>query len=280
MQGQVYEQLTLFREDFPASRFPWLESKKEKGTTVTYGRRCLELSESLRRVASSVRTSLESSALPPGTWSRTWSVKDMTSSCLILKLRLSERRTEETGSPLWATPNTMDHLATRSPEAMERIAAGARKGRTRPSNLREQVDESAMRMWPTPKANSATGMSNPPNRQGGMDLQTAARLWPTPCATEARQGLQIRREGKKGTQQSLSTAVRIWPTPCSFDGKSLDTHLRSDATPTRSVLLSQKIAMFQESEAAANGGQLNPTWVEWLMGFPIGWTDLNASETQ
>lgn len=23
-------------------------------------------------------------------------------------------------------------------------------------------------------------------------------------------------------------------------------------------------------------GQLNPTWVEWLMGFPIGWTDLNA----
>lgn len=26
-------------------------------------------------------------------------------------------------------------------------------------------------------------------------------------------------------------------------------------------------------------GQLNPTWVEWLMGFQIGWTDLNASET-
>jgi hypothetical protein len=21
------------------------------------------------------------------------------------------------------------------------------------------------------------------------------------------------------------------------------------------------------------GGQLNPTWVEWLMGFPLGWTD-------
>ena len=28
------------------------------------------------------------------------------------------------------------------------------------------------------------------------------------------------------------------------------------------------------------GGQLNPTWVEWLMGFPIGWTDLEPSETQ
>ena len=21
-------------------------------------------------------------------------------------------------------------------------------------------------------------------------------------------------------------------------------------------------------------GSLNPNWVEWLMGFPIGWTDL------
>jgi hypothetical protein len=26
--------------------------------------------------------------------------------------------------------------------------------------------------------------------------------------------------------------------------------------------------------AEAVGGQLNPTWVEWLMGFPTGWTDL------
>lgn len=23
---------------------------------------------------------------------------------------------------------------------------------------------------------------------------------------------------------------------------------------------------------AGNGGQLNPDWVEWLMGWPIGWT--------
>jgi hypothetical protein len=26
-------------------------------------------------------------------------------------------------------------------------------------------------------------------------------------------------------------------------------------------------------------GQLNPSWVEWLMGWPIGWTDLKPSET-
>ena len=28
-----------------------------------------------------------------------------------------------------------------------------------------------------------------------------------------------------------------------------------------------------------NGGKLNPNWVEWLMGWPIGWTDLKPLET-
>ena len=27
-------------------------------------------------------------------------------------------------------------------------------------------------------------------------------------------------------------------------------------------------------------GQLNPEWVEWLMGFPAGWTDLGDSATR
>jgi hypothetical protein len=27
------------------------------------------------------------------------------------------------------------------------------------------------------------------------------------------------------------------------------------------------------------GGKLNPLWVEWLMGWPLGWTDLGASVT-
>jgi len=27
------------------------------------------------------------------------------------------------------------------------------------------------------------------------------------------------------------------------------------------------------------GGPLNPTWVEWLMGWPLEWTDLKPLET-
>ena len=35
-------------------------------------------------------------------------------------------------------------------------------------------------------------------------------------------------------------------------------------------------------EATPRGiaGRMNPTWIEWLMGFPTGWTELNPSETQ
>ena len=34
-----------------------------------------------------------------------------------------------------------------------------------------------------------------------------------------------------------------------------------------------------QSDCPANG-ELNPQWAEWFMGFPIGWTELDASETQ
>ena len=30
--------------------------------------------------------------------------------------------------------------------------------------------------------------------------------------------------------------------------------------------------------ASKTGGKLNPTWVEWLMGWPLGWTDLKPLE--
>ena len=36
----------------------------------------------------------------------------------------------------------------------------------------------------------------------------------------------------------------------------------------------------QRQLSQGNGGKTNPVWVEWLMGFPVGWTDLNASEMQ
>lgn len=48
-------------------------------------------------------------------------------------------------------------------------------------------------------------------------LENGSGCWPTPVASEVRQGLQIRRDGKKGTQQSLTTAVKLYPSPMPSD---------------------------------------------------------------
>ena len=86
----------------------------------------------------------------------------------------------------WATPNTMDHMETRSAEGVEKIASGARKGRKRPSNLREQVDKKTCDIykeqnWPTPRA------GNPGSRKpgtGGKILAEEAKIHNGPPAQE------------------------------------------------------------------------------------------------
>ena len=55
--------------------------------------------------------------------------------------------TKEKESSSWATPNTMDTLPPRSYEAAMRQATTSRKGRTDPSNLREQVDEVSVQAY-------------------------------------------------------------------------------------------------------------------------------------
>ena len=84
-------------------------------------------------------------------------------------------------------------------------------------------------------------------------------LWPTPhsnCSTGA--GTQGRQGGL-----NLQTAVKMLPTP-SVCGN----YNRKGASPTSG-----------DGLATVAGGALNPNWVEWLMGYPIGWTDLKDSAT-
>jgi hypothetical protein len=56
----------------------------------------------------------------------------------------------------WATPNTLDHMALRSDEALLKQATTVRKGRTFPNNLREQVDPRSQEIY-------ASGTTPPPS---------------------------------------------------------------------------------------------------------------------
>ena len=70
--------------------------------------------------------------------------------------------------------------------------------------------------------------------------------------------------------------VLFWPTP-----KANKVHpMITDKN--REKLAARNKANLEEVIAGnCNGatGQLNPAWVEWLMGYPMGWTELKDSET-
>ena len=67
--------------------------------------------------------------------------------------------------------------------------------------------------------------------------------------------------------------AKMWPTPSANE----------DAAGTVNGKMQNMLtheAKRSDMQATQTGGQLNPTWVEWLMGYPLGWTDLRDSETQ
>jgi hypothetical protein len=59
----------------------------------------------------------------------------------------AEERGVDIEESIWATPNTMDSLPLRSDEALRRQANTTRKGRSAPSNLREQVNENSCEIY-------------------------------------------------------------------------------------------------------------------------------------
>jgi len=74
--------------------------------------------------------------------------------------------------------------------------------------------------------------------------------------------------------------------PTTVEGKRFGMNLAGYAQkfPTPTANLSKETNAPSESRrntptlAAQLGGHLNPTWVEWLMGWPLGWTDLKPLE--
>jgi hypothetical protein len=68
----------------------------------------------------------------------------------------------------------------------------------------------------------------------------------------------------------------LWPTPAARDYRS------QHADRSESFLSRQKhprgVNLVEELQRRGFLGRLNPMWVEWLMGWPLGWTDLRPLE--
>ena len=79
------------------------------------------------------------------------------------------------------------------------------------------------------------------------------------------------------TTPTLPTSDRgsgFWPTPVASMAKG-----SSPASLTRKNGRDRSKDRLDHAIMASDGGPLNPQWVEWLMGWPIGWTDLKPLET-
>jgi hypothetical protein len=147
-----------------------------------------------------------------------------------------------------------------------------------PSMPRTEGIESGL--WLTPH-----GEEKNPGPQGGHLTSQVKRMFLTPNALDSldvrdSEALLKNREKNRPGRTTHSTLreqiacpppSQMWPTPKERDWKGQTQrgiHAEQDS-----------LANMNNGEGKPIGGQLNPNWVEWLMGFPIGWTDLNALET-
>jgi hypothetical protein len=100
--------------------------------------------------------------------------------------------------------------------------------------------------------------------------ESASGLWPTP--TVSGNYNRIGASAKSGT--GLATAVKMYPTPVATQYKGWSkNHNRADSNDRIDYTIER------EAYEMDMPGRLNPTWVEWLMGWPLGWTDLKPLAT-
>jgi hypothetical protein len=106
---------------------------------------------------------------------------------------------------------------------------------------------------PTPTVSDARNDAGPSQlNRNSLSLNAVAKLWPTPTASDAKNTANATAVRKPGSKHHAGTTL--------VDA----VRLRSSDGPSPSPFASGKLA---------------PRWVEWVMGFPDGWTDCAASAT-
>jgi len=253
----------------PASHGALPESGKATPTSAIYGRTSGGCFARWNPVSRSWKTS-QVSLLPEEGWqgfSGSWPRSGMTRSGRCWRLETLVRRTGGRGSGLWPTPDAscgrphegnvrLLRAKVLAGELSEEEARGMLHGGKSPFEAQGKIPA----MWPTPSTRDhhAQGAGMNTKARSPSLATTVQKLWLTPSARDWRSGKasQDTLEGNSRPLNEVVTAREQLPTPTAQRRTGLQSH-------GRNVI----------------GGQLNPTWVEWLMGWPIGWTDCEASVT-
>ena len=235
------ESVISSREASPASHSLKPDEEKERQMTVSSGRRCLELYESLNLHGSSLKTCVAYLVLK-GDWysnkcALTWKTKVTMSNRLLFQLAPSVRRTEEIECGLLPTSQGRDWKGAEG------------RGKDLPAKIE---------MIPTPQASDATT---------GAIIGENDRFYMT-------KGLP-RKVNKNGTDESVGLArLMLLKTPSASEAeggwKVADKYWEAKAPKLKT----------RDQVGRGTGLKLQPNFVEWMMGFPQGWTDLAQANTE
>lgn len=133
------------------------------------------------------------------------------------------------------------------------------------------LETAVRKRWATPSASDSTRGERLTSRMSGVSLAqqiNTPSAWPTPKASDGSKGGPSQRFGN-GSPTLPAMAAR-WPTPAASDSNKWNNQTAEERRA--------KGQYARLPNAVGAGGSLNPTWVEWLMGWPLGWTALEPLE--
>jgi len=190
-------------------------------------------------------------------YSETWPKWGMMQNGVVFRLKKLGLLTKEKDygyGQSWATPNTMDTLPPKSKDALYREATEQRPWASRPTNLRDQVAESEReeKYWPSPAAKEPGWKNLVPVDKDGNYPESINQRW---------YDKDTGRLLQKGLLQAITYQTPITPSQGLIAENCF-------------VRRSKEMAEMKEKLGAHENRYLNPEWVEWLMGWPIGWTSL------
>ena len=245
-------------EDSHASLLVWQAEEREKTITAISGHRCYERFGRLSPLGSLVRTLLESELWWNPAKRLKWDAQTISSK----RITYTERKA---GSHSKKSARNLKQLDIPSNRLIYQLAV-----------LEHPTEENASGLLPTVQTQGLKRC----NKKGKTEF-IPLDLLPTPTATDKGSG-RINRSPSPGAAERPTLAVAakqgLLPTPCATEAtkftKTFNPNSQMGKSLTALAISGMIPSPSSKKKTSGKTFQLNPLYVEEMMGFPLMWTAL------